>query len=140
MFYTLSETVQFKFFLWSESMEDIYATSKPFLVFAKVVGLVPFSVQVKKKKFLKTKWQDLFAVCLSFATLIGLIFLKLSPTNKFRSDSSILQNAWEFMVISGLFQLLIQFFFQIANRKVIRKFLETLNNFDQDVSKKSHLF
>lgn len=117
-------------------MENIYSTAKPFYLLAKLVGVFSMSFQGPMLKGqLVTKWNDVFVLIISFATLLSLIIIKMNVESFIENESSILIKAWDFALLAGLLMLFITLSFQTWRKQEIKEFLKVIYNFDLEAKK-----
>lgn len=112
---------------------NIYETFSPFYILLKLLGIVPFQLNLKSGK-VSVKWQDVLWIFFYWIFFVALIVLNITfGKRKSAENSTILQNGCHFLLI---FHLTSSFFIQFVNffnRKKIGKFFKILHDFDEMV-------
>lgn len=115
-------------------MDNVYSSARPFYVFAKLLGAFPLSYVGKPSQgVLKVKPLDVVITGLSFLTLIVFILMEVQFEKLIKSDSTVLTKASKAVVVATLLLLLLSFFYQISKRHEIKRFMDQLFNFDEEV-------
>jgi hypothetical protein len=117
-------------------MENIFTVTKPFLIFAKLLGVFPMSFEGPAGKgLLKVHWKDLIFSVVAQVYLHSNFFYSLFSINFFHqsSDSKIATEGWN--VIVKLFKVVVifQILGQLGKRKNVVRFLNLIQNFDMQV-------
>jgi hypothetical protein len=118
-------------------MENIFTVAKPFLTFAKLLGVFPMSFEGPARKgFLKVHWSDLMFSGLGFISLILYFYFTMLVENlfSFLSDSMIVLKVWKVVLKLSSLVLFCQFWYQLTRRRLIARFLHLIRNFDMEVS------
>lgn len=120
-----------------QPMENIFTTAKPFLSFARILGLFPFAFKGPARKgFLTLSWSGVISsCCLVLALSLFIVFNFLSnqnaPANHWAKQR--LEKAWTYSVRLELFSYFCLFFYQIYNHKRILRFLTLIEELDENV-------
>lgn len=116
-------------------MENIFIVSKPFLVFAKVLGYFPmsFSKHATNGRF-KIKWFDVLISCCWCLFIVAVNVTVLFSKQIVLSKSAFLVKAWSISRSAELILYFDLFCCQIYNRRNILKYLTLIYDFDEEVS------
>jgi hypothetical protein len=114
-------------------MENIFTVAKPFLTFAKFLGIFPMSFEGPARKgFLKVHWEDLIlsAVCIALSVFSFLV--SMASNNFFGGfvESKISSQGWNVTLKLSNITMLWLLFYQFWKRKNIVEFLNLIQNFD----------
>jgi hypothetical protein len=118
-------------------MENIFTVAKPFLTFAKLLGVFPMSFEGSARRgLLKVHLTDLiypvFAQILLFSNLFYSLFAKSFYHHS--SDSKITTEGWNVIVKLGKVVVICQIIGQLWKRKNFVRFLNMIQNFDMQVT------
>lgn len=116
-------------------MDNIYSVSKPFLVFLKLCGFFPLSLNDPLLGAqLVFKWYNLTFTVSNFSILLFLILSSSLTKLEYYAGSDILAKGWMIMsdydVLCGVVLLL----YQLSRQSKICSFLTKIQEFDQKVS------
>lgn len=115
-------------------MENIFTISKPFLVFAKALGIFPMTFEEPARKGkLKVK---LFDIVLSVLSLLAISYITLSSFSSkifFSGDRKIMETAWYILKNLDVTSYFFLFWYQIVKRKSILNFVLLLADLDEKV-------
>lgn len=115
-------------------MENVYTTVKPFYNLSKVLCLFPLTFDGPPRKGCFTKkWHDGLTPLVVPGIAILLIALNLVVGDGPSSSSSLLNLIWKIHAAFGCLLIILQFAWQMNNLRLITKFLNELNNYDQKV-------
>lgn len=111
-------------------MENVFTSVKPFYVLAKVLGLFPLSAESswENGKF-KTNLLDVSHWSLVSILIALNVFFDDGPA----STSPLVAMMFKIQAMFGTFLISILFFYQMAKRHSIVKFLRAVDEFDQRV-------
>lgn len=82
---------------------------------------------------LETKWHDFVFTSIIVLMFVIVFCLKLNISNGLITDSSFLVAAWDVSLLFRILCLLIQQCFQVLKKNRMKKFLNLLNFFDEEV-------
>jgi hypothetical protein len=117
-------------------MENVFTAAKPFVVFAKLLGVFPMSFDGPTSKgLLKTRRRDWICTSLSLLLMLsGLLLLRsLKSSFYLLADSEISLEAWYIAGYLHVSSISIFIFVQARGREKIVKFLNLLHDFDNKV-------
>lgn len=118
-----------------ESMENIFTVAKPFLVFARFLGLFSLSFEGPARKgILRVK---LVNIAITVCTIMILIFLMAVTlffnASAMKSNSTIISQAWTCATCFEYSSLLCLVAYQFLKRKDVLKFLTQIEKIDDQV-------
>lgn len=115
-------------------MQNIYSTSKNFLLYGKYFGFYPLSFEGPARKgFWKFKKINLFPTLCSVLLLISIIYMNIVTPRDTNSAASILDYAWSFTADSSLAVHVYLMFHQVLKYKTFKCFLQHIFKIDDDV-------
>lgn len=117
-------------------MDNVYTEIKPFYNLSKALGVFPKSfVGLPTTGNLETKWIDVASSSVSFLLALALMLLNIFLDDVPSSSSPILSRIWVIQSLQGASFIFIIFFYQSSKCKSIVKFIASLHQFDQKVTK-----
>lgn len=138
--FKLKVSLQFFAFCELDEMENVFSAARPFLIFAKFIGLFPFSLKAQDET--RSHWIDyIFVFCyVSAASFIFYIsfFVDNLFTNLMESKTSV--TGWNVNIYLSNIIIFIQFCYQYWKKNNIFRFLNTINDFDEMVREISWYF
>jgi hypothetical protein len=120
----------------SIEMENVFTAAKPFVVFAKLLGVFPMSFDGPARKgLLKSHWSDWICALLWMLLMLSALLLlrRLKSSFYLLADSEISLEAWYIAGYLHISSLSIFIFIQVRNREKIVRFLNLLHDFDNKV-------
>lgn len=114
-------------------MENIFRSSKCFLVLAKLLGLFPISFDPEEEKIPKMKWHDTIVPFSSALILTYLVSVYYIYKEFCYSDSLILMKAWNISMHFEYSSHLFLYVYQLRKCKNIVKFLKQVKQVDEHV-------
>lgn len=114
-------------------MENIFTSSKPFLLLGKIVGIFPMSfVGPTRKGILKTNWIDLIPFCCTLGILIFLFALHLLLDMFNVRDSMMVSYGWSLARYSEYSSYVFLLSYQLLKRQNIVRFLKQVQRADDE--------
>lgn len=116
-------------------MENVFTAIKPFYYLAKVLGLFPMSLSGSGAKgTFKTKWHGVLMSILSISTSFLLLLLNLFISDSSKGSFGVISDMLRIQAVLCLILIIVLFVYQLSKCSSIVKFLEDLNEIDQQVS------
>lgn len=115
-------------------MENIFTVAKPFLVFARFLGLFPLSFEGPARKgILRVKLVNIaITICTMILIFVTVVSLFFNASNT-KSNSTILSQAWSCAICFEYFSHLCLVVYQFLKRKDVLKFLQQIEKVDDQV-------
>jgi hypothetical protein len=113
-------------------MENVFISSKFFLIFAKLLGFFPMSVN---QSSMKVKNIDIFMTCCSYTALIAINIETFWHDKFFTLGNTFIQNAWDVIKKTEMISYIFLFAYQLRARKKIFSFFKDVHRFDEKVRK-----
>jgi predicted membrane-bound dolichyl-phosphate-mannose-protein mannosyltransferase len=119
-------------------MENIFTVAKPFLTFAKILGVFPMSFDgAARRGLLKIHWRDFIFTVITLSALLAILFFATLSRNFFTmvalDGSKTTFEGWNVIMKLSNIVALCQVLYQLCKSKNIVKLLNLLQNFDLKV-------